>query len=201
MDGWGNGEWRALDHELAAGLAAVAIGLGAVVLALVSLACATELLRRSRRAPRAAALLDAVTPPIIRRLAVLALSGYSTVALGPTAHASDTPVRDWLARPATSSSTTTTTTSASVPVAPTSPPTTPPAPAGPATAPDSPPRYVVQPGDCLWEIARRHLVTSATDLEIDAGWRLLYAANVATIGSDPNLIFPGAVLELPPFAS
>jgi nucleoid-associated protein YgaU len=59
----------------------------------------------------------------------------------------------------------------------------------------------VRPGDCLWVIAARRLPPSATNLAIDRGWRRIYEANAATIGPDPNLVFPGTVLRLPPFAT
>jgi len=58
--------------------------------------------------------------------------------------------------------------------------------------------YTVVPGDCLWDIARRRLGPRATDAAVDRGWRAIYAANVAAVGSDPNLIRPGLVLALPP---
>jgi LysM domain len=75
--------------------------------------------------------------------------------------------------------------------------------AGDATARTTqvPPRrtgtYTVQPGDCLWSIARRILPAGASDAavaaEVDRLWRL----NADEIGTgDPNLIEPGQVLRL-----
>lgn len=54
--------------------------------------------------------------------------------------------------------------------------------------PDGPPRFfvVVQPGETLFIIARRHGVTLAE----------LIAVNPQIV--DPNLIFPGMVVNLPP---
>jgi nucleoid-associated protein YgaU len=71
--------------------------------------------------------------------------------------------------------------------------TPPPAPVAPA-----PLTYTVVPGDCLWTIAAHRLPATATAAEVDRAWRAIYDANRAVIGSDPNLIRPGQVLELPP---
>jgi hypothetical protein len=60
-----------------------------------------------------------------------------------------------------------------------------------------PNRYTVQPGDCLWSIARRVLAAGASDAavaaEVDRLWRL----NAGAIGTgSPDLIEPGQVLRL-----
>lgn len=55
----------------------------------------------------------------------------------------------------------------------------------------------VEPGDCLWSIAETLLPSGASDSQIDAAWRALYAANASVVGSDPSLIHPGTVLVLP----
>jgi nucleoid-associated protein YgaU len=57
--------------------------------------------------------------------------------------------------------------------------------------------YTVQPGDCLWSIARRVLAAGASDAavaaEVDRLWRL----NAGAIGTgSPDLIEPGQVLRL-----
>jgi len=56
---------------------------------------------------------------------------------------------------------------------------------------------VVRPGDCLWAIAERdlrsHPSRAAVLRHVDA-W---YGANAATIGPDPDLIFPGTHLDRP----
>lgn len=51
-------------------------------------------------------------------------------------------------------------------------------------------RYVVKPGDCLWDIARRHYGDSAY-------WELLWSQNRGVIGRDKNLILPGTRLFMP----
>lgn len=56
----------------------------------------------------------------------------------------------------------------------------------------------VQPGDCLWSIAASQLGPHATDPDIDGHWRRIYALNREVIGSDPDLIYPGQTLRLPP---
>jgi nucleoid-associated protein YgaU len=57
---------------------------------------------------------------------------------------------------------------------------------------------VVAPGDTLWTIAARERARNATDAEIDAAWRRLYALNRAEIGPDPDLIRPAQRLEVLP---
>jgi hypothetical protein len=56
---------------------------------------------------------------------------------------------------------------------------------------------VVEPGDCLWNIAVAQLGPDASDAEIAAEWPRWYAVNRRVIGSDPNLITPGTVLRAP----
>lgn len=54
----------------------------------------------------------------------------------------------------------------------------------------------VSPGDSLWSIAaRRH--PDASDAEIEAQWRGIYALNRAEIGADPDLITPAQRLRMP----
>jgi len=50
--------------------------------------------------------------------------------------------------------------------------------------------YTVQKGDSLSKIAKHHLGDAST-------WRRIYEANKATIGDDPDKIFPGQKLKLP----
>jgi hypothetical protein len=66
-----------------------------------------------------------------------------------------------------------------------------------------PRRHVVVPGDNLWRIARAELVArgdpAPTDETVARYWRAVIAANRATLRSgDPNLIFAGEVVALPP---
>ena len=77
-----------------------------------------------------------------------------------------------------------------VPAEPAPPPAaSPPTPPAPIGAP-----YVVAPGDSLWTIAANR---TAGD-EVDTYWTRLVDANRDTLRSgNPNLIYPGEVLELP----
>lgn len=60
--------------------------------------------------------------------------------------------------------------------------------------PDS---VVVAKGDHLWKISARHLGTD-TDDEIAPYWREVVEVNAPQLRSgDPDLIFPGEVVELP----
>jgi nucleoid-associated protein YgaU len=58
--------------------------------------------------------------------------------------------------------------------------------------------YVVVAGDCLWDIARRHLPAGASDAQVAAAWPRWWDANRAAIGADPDLIHPGTRLVVPP---
>lgn len=60
--------------------------------------------------------------------------------------------------------------------------------------------YTVEPGDCLWRIARTVLTRTgrvADGPTIAALWRSIYERNAEVIGSDPDLIHPGQVLSIP----
>ncbi|MBU4214622.1 MAG: LysM peptidoglycan-binding domain-containing protein [Cellulomonas sp.] len=81
-----------------------------------------------------------------------------------------------------------------------------PADATPATTPTAVPvpsgagatsRVVVQPGDTLWDIARRSLPEGASEAQIADAWPAWYEANRQTVGADPDLIQPGQVLLAP----
>jgi nucleoid-associated protein YgaU len=56
---------------------------------------------------------------------------------------------------------------------------------------------VVQPGDCLWEIAERSLPAGAPVRAVAAEWPRWWAANRALVGDDPDLLLPGQVLRAP----
>lgn len=65
-------------------------------------------------------------------------------------------------------------------------------------------RYVVQPGDTLWEIAETHLrktTDRVTTADVAAHWPRWHAENRATIGADPHLITPGMTLHAPTMES
>jgi hypothetical protein len=57
---------------------------------------------------------------------------------------------------------------------------------------------VVRSGDSLWSISEEHLGPNATAQRIDREIEQIYALNRERIGADPDLIFPGQVLTLPP---
>jgi DNA-binding CsgD family transcriptional regulator/LysM repeat protein len=59
-------------------------------------------------------------------------------------------------------------------------------------------RVVVVPGDSLWSISREQLGPNATRQQIATAVERIYALNRNQIGSDPNLLFPGQRLSLPP---
>ena len=62
-------------------------------------------------------------------------------------------------------------------------------------------RHVVQPGECLWKIARDTLAdrggADPSNTEIARFWPAIYEMNRALIGEDPNLIHPGQSLQIP----
>ena len=71
---------------------------------------------------------------------------------------------------------------------------------GEGEAPDG--SAVVQPGDHLWKISATHLEgildRPAEPGEIDPYWRVVIEVNRASLTSgNPDLIFPGEVIELP----
>ena len=57
---------------------------------------------------------------------------------------------------------------------------------------------VVVPGDCLWSISSEQLGPNATPQQIALLVERIYALNRNQIGGDPNLIFAGQKLSLPP---
>lgn len=61
--------------------------------------------------------------------------------------------------------------------------------------------HVVAPGDTLWDITAARLAErlgrKPSSAEIARAWPRLYAANLETIGDDPNLIRPGQRLTIP----
>ena len=68
----------------------------------------------------------------------------------------------------------------------------PPEPAKPAQAKEPPKQktYTVKAGDCLWNIAKKFYGKGSDYTKI-------YNANKGTIGSNPNLIYPGQVFTIP----
>jgi len=66
-----------------------------------------------------------------------------------------------------------------------------PPPAAPAAT------VTVRRGDTLWSLATHRLGPGATPARIAAEWHRWYAANRATIGSDPDRITTGTTLVVP----
>lgn len=56
---------------------------------------------------------------------------------------------------------------------------------------------VVKSGDSLWSIVAAALGPYASDVDVAASWPDWYRANRETIGTNPNLIFPGQILHAP----
>src|SRR3546814_8752262 len=107
--------------------------------------------------------------------------------------------------PTTSSTTTTADTGTDPSAASTTSTTVHPTPETPPAAPvaSDPDRYTVSPGECLWSIAdelvSESLGRSASDAEVAGYWRRLVDANASGLPSgDPDVIFPGQELVLPP---
>lgn len=63
--------------------------------------------------------------------------------------------------------------------------------------PDTASPVVVIRGDSLWSIAARHLAAGASDAQIEVATQQWFIANAAVIGENPNLIFPGQILQPP----
>ena len=59
-------------------------------------------------------------------------------------------------------------------------------------------RLEVRPGDSLWSLTAGMVPRNASEADVATGWRLLYAANRAVIGDDPDLLRPGQSLRVPP---
>ena len=56
---------------------------------------------------------------------------------------------------------------------------------------------VVKSGDSLWSIVADALGPYSSDVDVALNWPSWYRANQETIGSDPNVIFPGQILHAP----
>ncbi|MCU1532152.1 MAG: LysM peptidoglycan-binding protein [Arthrobacter sp.] len=57
---------------------------------------------------------------------------------------------------------------------------------------------IVRAGDSLWSLSAAELGPFASDVDIAREWPRLYRANRAVIGENPDILFPGQVLRLPP---
>lgn len=58
-------------------------------------------------------------------------------------------------------------------------------------------QVLVRPGDSLWQIAREHLPRTAADADVARAVERIYAANRRQIGTDPDQIRPGQLLDFP----
>jgi nucleoid-associated protein YgaU len=170
-------------------LAAAILTLGTTLLAVGATARAAG--RRWHAVEAAAARL---TPRLLRRALVVGL-GAGLSGLAAPALADTPPALGWQVTEETSTAPGITEEAAAGRTA-----------AGSATAvadvhaahPAGEPRtVVVRPGDCLWSIAAAHLPAGAADAEIARAWPAWYAANAATIGTDPDLLLPGQRLVVP----
>jgi hypothetical protein len=65
----------------------------------------------------------------------------------------------------------------------------------PAAAPGE---VTVRAGDSLWSLSAAELGAYASDVDIAVEWPRLYQANRGVIGENPDVLFPGQVLRLPP---
>nr|WP_231367411.1 LysM peptidoglycan-binding domain-containing protein [Schaalia sp. ZJ405] len=57
--------------------------------------------------------------------------------------------------------------------------------------------YTVKPGDTLSLIALGLLNNHPGDVAVTHAWQRIYESNIQTIGTNPNVIFPGQVLVIP----
>jgi nucleoid-associated protein YgaU len=173
----------------------VGSGLALVVLAWLMLGVGAGLVVRiARRRGRAPQFAEALARRTLPRWAYALVAGSAVVLTPLAAHAA--PPSPSLPPPSLPISTAhpVAMPSATSPVAPASPP-----------AAQEPPRHatvVVRPGDSLWRLAREHVAAAhPTDRQVAAAWPRWYAANRAVIGTDPDLIHPGARLRVPEDAS
>ena len=75
-----------------------------------------------------------------------------------------------------------------------------PQPAPEPSTPSSSTRWVVDPGESLWSISQEHIGPGATPQQIYYEVERVFELNRDRIGDNPNLIFPGQEVLLPPVA-
>ncbi len=172
---------------LAAGylLVVTMIGLGAALL----------------RQRRTVAVVARLSPPLVRWLLGVGLAGALAAAPAGAAAAGPPPTMvllpdDEPSPPPTTPPPPTTTTT------PPPPPTT--DPPGPAVPPPPVTTVTLGPGDHLWSVAGRTLAAAwgraPSEREVTPYWRLVVERNRALLPNpgDPDLVFPGEVVHLPP---
>jgi nucleoid-associated protein YgaU len=185
------GEWGAWASERTPIEAAAAVvRLGALMaagylLAVTVLGLGAALLRRRP----AVVAVARWSPSVVRRLLGAWLAG--ALAVGPAAASGASPPPTMVLLPDDEPAT--------------PPSTVPPAPAPPVPAPaPADATITLGPGDHLWSVAARTLATAwgrpAAEREVAPYWRLLVEVNRASLPNpaDPDLVFPGDVVRLPP---
>ena len=66
-----------------------------------------------------------------------------------------------------------------------------------AREPQAGQEVTVKSGDTLWTIAARHLGPEASDVDVALEWPRWFENNRAVIGSNPDALLPGQILEAP----
>lgn len=174
--------------------------LGGALVAVAALWCLDLLLTLVEvlASPRLAARVRGVPRPRLARAVVLGLLGASVMA-GPASGTTTPP-----APPRTPTATATGDPLAGLPlpdraatVSSSRAPAQAVAPAARLVARPPTRPVTVRPGDTLWSIAAEALGADAPAAEIDAAWRVVATANRGVV-DDPDLIFPGTELAMPP---
>ena len=170
----------------AAVLRLVALGAAGYLLVVTVLGLAAALLRRRR----GLSVVTRWSPPVVRWLLGTGLAG--ALAVGPVAADSASPPPTMVLLPDDDTPPRPTTTTTVVP------PNPPPA-AAPAVT-----TITLAPGDHLWSVAARTLASAwgrpPAGREVAPYWRLIVELNRPELPNpaDPDLVFPGDVVRLPP---
>ena len=165
-------------------------------------------------------LATSMAPPMLRRaiIGLIGLGLLSSAATTPTSGPTPPAAAEAAAAPAAAPALAPT--GAETPTAPTTvAPPTPPQPAGPTTPPPAPTidaapvpaaalpsMWVIEPGDHLWGVAAstiaRHLGRQPRPSEVDDYWLEVIALNEGSLidPANPDLVFAGQVIELPPLS-
>jgi hypothetical protein len=157
------------------------------LLAVTAIGLVAALLRRRRTV----AVVARLSPPVVRWLLGVGLAG--ALAAGPAGAAAGPPPTMVLLPDDEPPPPTTTTILPATP-----PPPAPLAPDGPVTT------VTLGPGDHLWSVAARTLAAAwgraPSEREVAPYWRLVVERNRALLPNpgDPDLVFPGEVVHLPP---
>jgi hypothetical protein len=172
----------------AAVLRLVAVVAAGYLLAVTAVALTAALLRRQRTV----AVVARLSPPVVRWLLGASLAGV--LVAGPAGASAASPPPTMVLLPDEPPTTTTTATT----------PTPPPAAWPPAAVPLPRTTVTLGPGDHLWSVAARTLATAwgraPSEREVAPYWRSVVQLNRAGLPNpaDPDLVFPGEVVHLPP---